>query len=74
MMMQCGSISLPWRQSMGLSRRPREMRRTFFRRLFGHLHAGVAVILAMVIIVIYGWTQRIQGQTEICTEVMAAVW
>ena len=37
-MMQCYSISLP--------RRPREMRRTFFRLLFGHLYAGVAVFLA----------------------------
>ena len=45
-----------------------------FRLLFDHLQAGVAVILAIVIIVIYGWTQRIQGQTEICTEVMVAVW
>ena len=42
----------------------------FFRLLFDHLQAGVAVILAIVIIVIYGWTQRIQGQTEIYT----AVW
>ena len=33
-----------------------------------------AVILAIVIIVIYGWTQRIQGQTEICIEVLVAVW
>ena len=43
-MMQCYSISLPRRQR--ISRRPREMRRTFFRLLFDHFHAGVAVFFA----------------------------
>jgi len=43
-MMQCYSVLLPRRQR--ISRRPREMRRIFFRLLLGHFHAGVAVFLA----------------------------
>ena len=71
MMMQCyfaptATVFISRRDTCGMWRT--------FRLLFGHLHAGVAVILAIVIIVIYGWTQRIQGQTEICTKVMMAVW